>query len=190
MCVSTDCINRTINSHSHLCIGPGVPYEVVVVAFTSVGRGEENDRITFFSEELEPSKAPENVTSTQLNETALNITWIPLTLEEARGFPEYRVSLATRDASSRRKRQSNPDLTITTNNSFAVFTDLSVNTDYSAVVGVRTGVRAGTPSPPVEITVIGMHLTYGSCKYKTHTHTHIHTLHAHAHTHIPLTIDH
>ena len=116
---------------------PGVPYEVVVVAFTSVGKGAENDYITFFSEELTPTKSPENVVFKQLNSTALNITWTPLTLFEARGFPEYRVVL-TIDTNSRRKRQSDPVAIITTN-SFAIFTDLNENTDYSVMVGVRAG---------------------------------------------------
>ena len=116
----------------------GVPYEVVVVAFTHVGKGAENDYITFFSEELTPAKSPENVVFNQSNSTSLNITWTPLILFEARGFPEYRVVLTT-DTNSHRKRQSNSISTITTNN-FAIFTDLNENTDYSVVVGVRTGV--------------------------------------------------
>ena len=116
---------------------PGVPYEVVVVAFTSVGKGAENDYITFFSEELTPTKSPENVVFKQLNSTALNITWTPLTLFEARGFPEYRVVL-TIDNNSRRKRQSNSVSVITTN-SFAIFTDLNENTDYFVMVGVKAG---------------------------------------------------
>ena len=119
----------------------GVPYEVVVVAFTSVGIGVENDYIIFFIEELTPTKSPENVVFIQLNSTALNITWTPLTLFEARGFPEYRVVLTT-DTNSRRKRQSN-SVSITTTDSFAIFTDLNENTDYSLVVGVRTGVSMG-----------------------------------------------
>ena len=73
---------------------PGVPYEVVVVAFTSAGKGTENDYIIFFSEELAPTKSPENVVFQQINSTALNITWTPLTLFEARGFPIYRVVTA------------------------------------------------------------------------------------------------
>ena len=117
---------------------PGVPYEVVVVAFTSVGKGAENDYIIFFSEELTPTKSPENVVFNQLNSTALNITWTPLTLFEARGFPEYRVVLTATDTNSHRKRQSN-SVSIITTNSFAIFTDLNENTDYSVVVGVRTG---------------------------------------------------
>ena len=85
---------------------PGVPYEVVVVVFTSAGNGTENDYMIFFNEELTPTKSPENVVFQQINSTALNITWTPLTLFEAQGFPKYRVILVT-DTSSRTKRQSN-----------------------------------------------------------------------------------
>ena len=98
---------------------------MVVVAFTSAGKGAENDYIIFFSEELAPTKSPENVVFQQINSTALNITWMKLTLFEAQGFPEYRVVLAT-DTSSCRKRQSN-SVSIITTNSFAVFTDLNMN---------------------------------------------------------------
>ena len=117
---------------------PGVPYEVVVVAFTSVGKGVENDYMVFFSEELSPTKPPDNVVSMLLNSTSLNITWTPLTLFEARGFSEYRVVLTQLDTNSRRKRQSDTDSIITTN-SFATFTDLNENAEYSVQVEVRTG---------------------------------------------------
>ena len=112
---------------------------MVVVAFTGAGKGAENDYKVFFSEELPPSKSPENVMSKQLNLTALNITWIPLTLFEARGFPEYRVVLSITDGNNRRKRQFISDSINTTTNNFAVFTGLNENVDYSVVVGVRTG---------------------------------------------------
>ena len=115
---------------------PGVPYEVVVVAFTSAGKGTENEYMIFFSEELVPTKSPENVVFQQINSTALNITWTPLTLFEARGFPIYRVVLTT-DVNNRRKRQSD-SISVITTNSFAIVTDLNENTDYSVVVGVRT----------------------------------------------------
>ena len=115
---------------------PGVPYEVVVVAFTSAGKGTENDYIIFFSEELAPTKSPENVVFQQINSTALNITWTSLTLFEARGFPIYRVVLTT-DVNNLRKRQSD-SISVITTNSFAIVTDLNENTDYSVVVGVRT----------------------------------------------------
>ena len=119
------------------------------MAFTSVGKGAENEPTVFFSEELTPTKPPENVKFKQLSSTSLNITWTPLTLFDARGFPVYRVVLTPVDAKSLKKRQSNPDPIITTNN-FAVVTGLSENTDYSIVVGVSTGQASafieGTPT--------------------------------------------
>ena len=120
---------------------PGVPYEVIVVAFTSAGEGEKNDRKVFFIEELAPTKPPGDVDTKQLNPTSFNVTWTPLTLFEARGFPEYRVVFTTKDGDSRRRRQSNADSVhiMMTENGSAVFTDLRENTDYSVTVGVRTG---------------------------------------------------
>ena len=117
---------------------PGVTYEVVVVAYTiTAGEGTENDYITFFSKELQPTKSPENVNFKQLNLTSLNDMWTPLTLFEAQGFPEYRVVLTVASINCCQKRLSNPPPVITTN-SFTVFTDLNENTDYAVVVGVRT----------------------------------------------------
>ena len=114
---------------------------MVVVALTCTGKGKEN-RTVFFSQELPPNKSPEDVEFKQLNSTALNITWTPLTLIEAQGFPEYRVIL-TANTTRRRKRQADP-ISIVTSNSFAVFSGLEANTDYSAVVGVRTGTNMMT----------------------------------------------
>ena len=114
---------------------------MVVVALICTGKEEEN-RTVFFSQELSPTKSPDNVEFNQLNSTALNITWMPLTLFEAQGFPEYEVVL-TPVTNRRGKRQSDP-ITIITSNSFAVFSDLEENRDYSAVVGVRTGTNMMT----------------------------------------------
>ncbi|XP_065905061.1 uncharacterized protein [Dysidea avara] len=117
---------------------PGIPYQIVVVAFTSVGRGAENKPKYFFSQELTPTKAPENVHYKRLSAVSVNITWTPLTLFEARGFPIYKVSLQLPSTSNRRKKQSSlPESIITTSN-FAVFNYLEKNRAYTAVVGVRT----------------------------------------------------
>lgn len=108
------------------------------MAFTSVGKGDENEHMIFFTKELAPTKPPEDVGSKQLNLTSLNITWKALTLFEARGFPEYSVVLTPIGVNSRRKRQSS-SIQMVTNNSHAVFAGLRRDTDYSVVVGVRTG---------------------------------------------------
>ena len=113
----------------------GTPYQARVVAYTSAGRGEENSLMTFFSQELEPRMPPGNV-SFDRSRTSLNVSWTPLTLFQARGFPVYRVSLVLR-SNSRIKRQA--IVPVITNNSFAVFSGLSGNTQYDAAVGVSTG---------------------------------------------------
>ena len=123
-----------------------------MVAFTGVGKGEENDRKIFFYKELPPTKAPEDVGSKLLNLTSFNITWDPLTLFEARGFPEYRV-VATPKDTNRRKRQSESNTgvqTMMTEGSFVVFTGLRQNTDYSVVVAVRTGNGTFLEAPPLD----------------------------------------
>ena len=107
-----------------------------MVAFTSAGRGMENDLITFFSQELVPTKPPQNIDFVRLSPTSLNITWTPLTLFEARGFPSYTVTL--RLPSNGRRRRQSPPLQIT-NNSFAVFTGLMDGATYDLTVGVLTG---------------------------------------------------
>jgi len=108
---------------------------VRVVAFNSVGVGALGDYKIFFSQELTPTKAPENIQVIQINATSVNITWTPLTLFEAQGFPEYIVSLSPLNTEGRRRRQA--ILTIVTLNSFAVFTHLDAH--YSVSVSVTTG---------------------------------------------------
>ena len=142
----------------------------MVVAFTSAGKGEENDYLLFFSIELPPSKPPENVAYKQLNLSSFNITWIPLTLFDARGFPEYRVVLTPLNTNSRRKRESN---SIITTNSFGIFSDIKENELYSIVVGVRTG----NSSEFVEGNPINGTLLYISCSYAlSHTNFHFYKI--------------
>ena len=119
----------------------GVPYEVVVVAFTSAGRGEENVRVIFFVIELPPT-VPVNASTVvimQLSDTSLNITWKGLTLVEARGFPEYNITIILLVTNNSRKRQSPSNvISMITNNTFAVFEDLVSGGNYSPVIGVRS----------------------------------------------------
>ena len=116
-----------------------------MVAFTSAGRGMENDLIIFFSQELAPTKPPQNIDFKFLNSTSLNITWTPLTLFEARGFPLYTVVLKLL-SNSRSRRQSPTVHVQVTNNSFAVFTGLMDGATYNATVGVQTGITFRVPS--------------------------------------------
>ena len=102
-----------------------------VVAFTSVGMGVLGDYVVFFSEELTPTKPPENVQANWLNSTTINVTWTPLNLFAAQGFSYYRVVLMYIDIYDEKKQ-----LVAVANNSFAIFTNLDNDTRYSVVVGV------------------------------------------------------
>ena len=110
----------------------------MVVAYTSVGKGAENDSHVFFGEELSPTKPPDNVDFDPLNVTSVNVTWTPLTLFEARGFPEYRVTIAPLNNHG----GESGSRSIVVRDSYSVVADLMNNTYYLAVVGVRTGASA------------------------------------------------
>ena len=129
----------------------GVGYQVVVVAYTSVGRGAENDSHVFFGEELSPTKPPDNVDFDPLNVTSVNITWTPLTLIEARGFPEYRVTVSPLDDHSGQSQSRS----VVIRESYSVIADLMSNTHYLAVVGVRTGASASFMNSSA---ITGMHI--------------------------------
>ena len=125
----------------HLIPDPGTPYQVRIVAFTSVGMGVLGDYTVFFSEELTPTKPPENVQVNYiykwLSPTILNVTWTPLSLFEAQGFPQYRAVLSSLSNDSQ-KRQLDANVMIT-KNSFAIFSNVASNIQYYVVVGVKTG---------------------------------------------------
>ena len=122
-----------INIHKE----PDVPYQVRVTAFSHEEMGLQNDFVVFFSKELSPLKPPDDIKFVRLNTTSISVTWTPLSLFEAQGFPIYKVTLSPTTAESQSKRQSNSSVLITENN-FAVFTDLKANQEYSLTVGVAT----------------------------------------------------
>ena len=119
---------------SVLFIEPGTPYQVTVVVFTNAGRGALNDHIVFFSAELTPELFPTNINYTRLNSASINVTWTQLSLFEAQGFPLYQAVLTEDSTNS----DASSDI-VTTNSSFAVFTNLSSDQQYTLLVGVATG---------------------------------------------------
>ena len=118
-------------------IAPGVPYQVRITAFSHEEMGLQNDFVVFFSKELSPTKIPDDIKFVRLSPTSINVTWTPLSLFEAQGFPIYKVTLTPTIAESHSRRQSSSSVLITENN-FAVFTDLKANQEYSLTVGVAT----------------------------------------------------
>ena len=110
------------------------------MAFTSAGRGIESDPYTFFSHELAPNKSPENVMY-ERSGTAVSVSWDPVSLFEARGFPVYTVTLIPFSlASGRAVRQTNEDgiISVTTNETDIVIEGLDPDVEYSLTVAVGT----------------------------------------------------
>ena len=119
---------------------PGIPYQVTVVAFTSVGRGVENPMRTFFSKEQVPEKSPENLKH-ERSGTTIRVSWDPLTLFEARGFPVYTVTLIPFSLiGSHTTKQANNDgiISVTTNETDVVIEGLDPDIEYSLTVAVGT----------------------------------------------------
>jgi len=110
---------------------------VRVVAFTSVGMGILDNYVVFFSEELAPTKPPDKIKVSFISDTSINVTWAPLSLFEAQGFPKYIVTLLPATKTHQR-RQFNP-ISMTTTSNFAVFDNLDMSAKYSVEVGVTTG---------------------------------------------------
>ena len=108
-----------------------------VTAFSYEEMGLQSDFVVFFSKQISPTKPPEDIKFVRLNSTSINVTWTPLSLFEAQGFPIYKVTLAPTSTEICSKRQSSSSVLITQNN-FAVFTKLNGNEEYSLTVGVAT----------------------------------------------------
>ena len=83
--------------------------------------------------------AVSNITVTRVNDTVVRVTWIALTLNDARGFPSYVVSVMSRceQVSSQR-----------THSTSVVVGGLMPHTEYSVTVQALTagGTKEGPPS--------------------------------------------
>ena len=84
-----------------------------------------------------PSIAPGNVEVNRLNGTAMNVSWVPLNLVEARGFVQsYIITYQQASSGSRRKRQMQTQ-----------------EVDGSAIHAIVGGLQPGVA---YEVTVSGM----------------------------------
>ena len=88
--------------------------------------------------------AVSDITVTRVNDTAVRVTWTALTLNDARGFPSYMVSVVSRceQVSSQ-----------TTNSTSVVVRGLMPHTEYNITVQALTagGTKEGPISEPGEI---------------------------------------
>ena len=110
------------------------------MAFTSAGRGVESYPYIFFTEELIPNRSPENVMY-ERSGTTVNVSWDPVSLFEARGFPIYTITLIPLlVAGNRATRQSNDDgiISVTTNETDITIKGLDPDLEYSLTISVGT----------------------------------------------------
>ena len=82
-----------------------------------------------------PTAQVSNVTAEWVNNRAALVSWTPLTLHEARGFPVYFV---TYQPSSQVGQTENVNNTVNTNHSSVVIGDLDPTTEYIITVDVGT----------------------------------------------------
>jgi receptor-type tyrosine-protein phosphatase zeta len=77
-------------------LDPGIPYKISVTAFTSAGQGEENTHDPIiFTVELPPNRTVSGIRVNWTSPTTVNVSWTPLTLFQARGFPIYKVVITS-----------------------------------------------------------------------------------------------
>ncbi len=96
---------------------------------------------SFYSAPSVPAVTPKNVSvfRSDVDRTVIIVTWIPLTLVEAKGFIRYVITLA---GSSLVKRQTPLTMIVSGNN--ATFQGLDPTTDYEVSVGtVNSNGEAG-----------------------------------------------
>ena len=103
---------------------------MIIVAFNSEGNGIENKPQIFFSQELMPTKLPQNIMFNRSGEY-VNISWDELTLNEARGFPVYTVTLTPSFI-------TNGEIVVNTSEYNIVVGGLDVNMEYVLTIAVRT----------------------------------------------------
>ena len=90
-----------------------------------------------------PTITVSDITVTRINETAIRVTWTALTLNEARGFPSYVVSVMSRCEQVPSQRTSSTSV---------VVGGLMPHTEYSVTVQALTagGTKEGPLSAPGE----------------------------------------
>ncbi len=94
-----------------------------------------------------PNTAPERVGASRLNATHMNVSWVKLTLEEARGFVTgYTISIDTLE--TRRKRAVRMEM-IHPDSSNKLIGGLGFTESYSVTVSARTTAGDGISSSAI-----------------------------------------
>ena len=101
---------------------------------------------------IAPSFGPDNVVTTELNETTFNISWAPLPTEKSNGivvlYEANAELVATRGRSRREVARSKG---LNTTKTFAVFKDFRTCSQYRISVRAFTAVGPGPYGLPTQI---------------------------------------
>ena len=93
---------------------------------------------------IAPNVAPRDLTVDRLSGTTMNVSWVPLTIVEARGFIlNYLIEYSEVGSSRRRKRQTTGSLVeVPASQSSVLINDLTPGVSYN--VGVTAANSAGS----------------------------------------------
>ena len=82
----------------------------------------------------------------RLSDSEMNVSWVPLTVVEARGFLGNYFITYSRVGGARRKRQAETVVEVSTNQSSVVIGGLEAGANYGVTVAARN-LNTGTASP-------------------------------------------
>lgn len=105
----------------------GKPYKALITLQISYVRVMATE--VFFSKEIAPTVRVEDLGILVINTTAVYLSWKPLTLEQAGGFPTYQVSLIP---------ENGAQILLTTNGSLLMIGDLVPRSKYTVQIKVVT----------------------------------------------------
>ena len=140
-----------------------MPYQVTVVAFTNAGRGVESYPEIFFTSELGPIRAPENVKYERFGMT-ITVLWDPIPLIEVRGFPTYTVTLIPLSPVDNTTTDDGI-ISVITNETDIANEELDPDVEYTLIVTVTTDTgEAATDGSKLTIIYIVAN-NYGHIEY-------------------------
>ena len=99
-----------------------------------------------------PTAPPTNIAINRLNSTHMNVTWMPISLEEARGFiTNYTVTYEPAPSTGGPQKRDNDRSSVTVKGTMAVIGGLSPNLAYSVTVRANTAAGMGVASEPTTV---------------------------------------
>ena len=159
-------------------IDPFIPYTISVAGATIKGRGKavltdvfftqegskliENEHLVFNLYHLVPQYGPQNITGRWLNRTSIEVSWLALSLVEARGFiTNYTVTAQpVQLTSSNKKREETSKLlrvtTLSSNEtSIVIRSSLDPTLDYVISVSASTKIGESTNNINITLSALG-----------------------------------